>query len=1050
MHASLNRQLKRLLDRLPNDTPIAELAQLSAFLQDNGAPPALQKMVDGLPDFLVRVDQTYTQLERDLNLRTRSLQVSSDEFLKVNEELRDELITRENAISELKTLVSHLRQEVFDGDESVQEDDLALLVAQVTTLVHQQESQQAELQLLHSDLSNQKYALDQHAIVSMTDLEGIITYANDRFCQISGYAREELLGANHRIVRSGYHPHSVFSELWATITAGKVWRGEVKNRKKNGQFYWVSATIVPLLDKDGRPAKYIGIRTDITQRKEMEEQVEAQLHFTEELIESLPTALYLKGTDGRYQEFNKAFESMFGIMREEWIGKTVFDLVPGEMADMMNAKDQELFLEGGTQSYEGEFTHRKTGEMRHGLYWKARLTRPDGSVSGLLGTILDITERKRAEKDLQEAKSAAESASRAKSDFLANMSHEIRTPMNGIIGMTELALDTTLDPTQRDYLNIVRSSADALLVILNDILDFSKIEAGKLPIETIAFNLPVTITEALKTIAARAQKKGLKLVVDLPPDFPTQVEGDPGRIRQVLNNLCDNAIKFTRQGDITIRANAAEAEGEQCRVTLSITDMGIGIPKDKQAQIFEAFTQADTSTTRQFGGTGLGLTICARLVQLMGGSIWVESEPGVGSTFHFSVLLKCRNTTIESEKALPPLTLWKGFSALIVDDHPTNRRSLSHWLDAWGFKVEEASNGIEALEKCRITMQNGCGYHLILLDANMPLLDGFSFAAELKTQNLVGNTQIIMLSSGGGKGDSQRCRELGIGGYLTKPATPTELRETLTRLLAPRISIAQSPVQAESFITRHSLKEHPRQLNILLVEDHPVNQKLATQVLEKWGHRVTLAQNGQEAVDMFPICAWDIVLMDMQMPIMGGIEATQIIRLSESSGQRTPIIAMTANAMASDREACLAAGMDEHLPKPINVKNLQGLLDHFCARAGVLAEPVIDSISEAVNHADQDTLSAVGAVLIEQLPLDVVMAQEALAAGDYVRLKRAAHNLKSTLGLFKLPRLIEMARQIEATPETCSTEVLAPLAGGVEQLVAALHHHIGSSPDYKS
>ena len=944
MHATLARQLKRLLDRLPDEAQLAEFAQLREFVQTNGAPPALQKIVDGLPDLLGRVEQTYSQFERDVNLRTRSLQVSSEEFIKVNNTLREELIARENAISELKVLVSHLRQDVSTDDEDAPANDLALLVQQVSTLVHQQEAQQAELQHLHSDLANQKYALDQHAIVSITDLQGTITYANDRFCDISGYARDELIGANHRIVRSADNPQSLFHELWATITAGKVWNGEVKNRKKNGDFYWVSATIVPLLDPSGLPAQYIAIRTDITKRKAMEEQVAAQLHFTKELIEALPTALYLKDEAGRYQEFNKAFESLFGIERKDWIGRTVFDLVPGPMAEMMDAKDKELFRDGGAQSYEGDFTHRGSGEKRHGLYWKARLTRPDGTVSGLIGSILDITERKRAEKDLQEAKTAAEAASRAKSDFLANMSHEIRTPMNGIIGMTELALDTALDPTQRDYLSIVRSSADALLVILNDILDFSKIEAGKLAIESINFNLPVTITESLKSIAARAQKKDLKLVVDLPADFPTMVEGDPGRIRQVLNNLCDNAIKFTSHGDITIRAQASAVEGEYCMVTLSVTDMGIGIPKDKQAQIFEAFTQADTSTTRQFGGTGLGLTICARLVHLMGGSIWVESEPGVGSTFHFSVRIKRRNLGGDSGKALPPLTLWDGFSALVVDDHPTNRRSLLHWLQTWGFSVEEAKNGIEALEMSGLAVKSGKPYHLIILDAHMPLLDGFGFAAALKAQSMQGSTQLVMLSSGGGKGDSQRCRELGIGGYLTKPATPVELRETLTRILAPRptattTATASTPVDAGAFVTRHTLKEQQRQLNILVVEDNPVNQKLATLVLEKMGHRVTLAHNGQQGVDMFPTATWDVVLMDMQMPVMGGVDATRIIRQNEPAGQHTPIIAMTANAMASDREECIAAGMDEHLPKPINVKALQSVLDHFCARAGVLKSP---------------------------------------------------------------------------------------------------------------
>ena len=413
MHSALARQLKRVLNRLPDDLRIVELEQLRAFMQAADAPPSLQKIVDDLPDLLGRVEQTYIQYERDLNLRTRSLQTSSEEFIKVNSTLREALAMRENAIFELKALVGDLRQEVPGGAENASVNDLALLVEQVSALVHQQKAQQAELRLLHTDLANQKYALDQHAIVSMTDLQGTIIYANDRFCEISGYGRDELIGSNHRIVRSDEHPVSVFQDMWATISAAQVWRGEIKNRKKNGQFYWVNATIVPLLDSNGLPAKYIGIRTDITSRKEMEAQLAAQLHFTKELIEALPTALYLKDGKGCYRELNKAFESLFGIKRQDWIGKTVFDLVPGDVAVYMDAKDKELFRDGGTQSYESDFWDHATGTRRHGLFWKARLTRPDGSVSGLIGTILDITDRKRAEKDLQEAKRIAEAANRA-------------------------------------------------------------------------------------------------------------------------------------------------------------------------------------------------------------------------------------------------------------------------------------------------------------------------------------------------------------------------------------------------------------------------------------------------------------------------------------------------------------------------------------------------------------------------------------------------------------------------------------------------------------
>ena len=532
----------------------------------------------------------------------------------------------------------------------------------------------ARLLAQNIDLNNQKFALDQHAIVSITDLNGTITYANERFCNISGYAREELIGANHRMVRSGEHGPEVFTDLWTTISQGKVWNGELKNRRKDGSFYWVASTIVPLMGADGLPQQYIGIRTDITANKELEQ-------------------------------------------------------------------------------------------------------------------------------SLQVAKLAADAANQAKSEFLANMSHEIRTPMNGVIGMTDLALDTTLDATQRNYLNTVKSSAQSLLVILNDILDFSKIEAGKLAIEHVPFDLPQLVADVLASMEARTTAKGLTLTRVLAPGLPPQVLGDPGRIRQVLTNLCDNAIKFTQQGGLTVQLAINRPSGTGCEVQLSVRDTGLGIAPAKQQLIFAAFSQADSSTTRHYGGTGLGLTICARLVEMMGGRIWVDSAPGQGSTFHFTVQLEC-----PAANATPPVA---------ADS------SLSHPMPS----------------------------------------------------------------------------------------------NTIATIAAP----APAPTAQ-------------RPLLVLLAEDHPVNQLLATTLLKKWQHSVVLAKNGQEAVDLYPTQAWDVVLMDMQMPVMSGLEAAQGIRALEAAAgaRRVPIIAVTANAMEADRDACLSAGMDDHLAKPLNAAALQAMMARYC------------------------------------------------------------------------------------------------------------------------
>ena len=738
----------------------------------------------------------YGLKEKDRDKSFKTLALSGEALV---DELRGTLEAREAAIAQLQSLAERLRHTLPGATETQGDaaDSLTGLVALISRLIERQEAHQAELLALHTDLANQKFALDQHAIVSITDLNGTITYANDRFCDIAGYNREEILGCTHRLIRSNYHPPAFFADLWGTIQAGKVWRGEVKNRKKNGDDYWVSATIVPLTDPSSQPSQYIALRTDITKRKQ-------------------------------------------------------------------------------------------------------------------------------AERELEKAKSIAEAASQAKSEFLANMSHEIRTPMSGIIGMTELALDTDLDHIQRDYLNTVRNSANALLVILNDILDFSKIEAGKLQIERIPFNLSETITEALKSIGARAEKKGLRLVRNLAADLPLQVEGDPGRLRQILNNLCDNAIKFTREGVITVTANLDGREEGHCQIHLTVSDTGIGIPQEKQRQVFEAFTQADASTIRKFGGTGLGLAICTRLVSLMDGRIWLDSTPGQGSSFHFTLALK----------ALP--------NAAAPRDAPRGQ-------------------------------DRGTG----------------------------------ALPASGGDG--------------ARAATGSD---------------------------RQVLEPHGRGLAILLVEDHAVNQQLAIRLLQKWGHAVTLAQNGQEAVDLFPTAAWDI---DMQMPVMGGIDATRLIRQGEPPGQHTPIIAMTANARGEDRDRCLAAGMDDHLPKPLDIRTMHRLIAQYCHPAALPASDPASTasgseIQAALAAMDPDMLLALRDVVRTQLLGDMAEAYAAQRGEDWETLHRVAHNLKNTLGLLGMGDLVEIAKQIEAAPADTPTERLDGLAHSVHLIVAALHPATGSTP----
>jgi PAS domain S-box-containing protein len=674
------------------------------------------------------------------------------------------------------------------------------------------------------------------------------------------------------------------------------------------------------------------LQSEVNERMRAEEELSDERKVLRALIDNVPDFMYVKDADCRFLVANVAVARQMGAKTtDELLGKNDFDFYPRDVAAIFYEDEKRVIRSGQAEVNREEAGLDSEGNMSQVLTTQVPLRDKNGRVTGLVGIGRDITHLKKAQEEMKRAREAAEAASRAKSEFLANMSHEIRTPLNGVMGMTDLALETELTQEQREYLETVKMSGDSLLTVINDILDFSKIEAGKIDLEAVDFSLRDNLESTLKTLALRADEKGLELLCEVAPEVPEILRGDPVRLRQIVVNLVGNAIKFTDSGEIAVRVQVEGREGLDYVCLFTVSDTGIGIPENKRQVIFDPFSQADTSTTRKYGGTGLGLTISTRLVQMMGGKIWVESEVGRGSQFHFTARLGAADTKEIKLGSIAPPEALRGVKVLVVDDNRTNRRILEGMLVRWEMKPRSVDGGATALAELAEARGAGDPYALILTDMHMPDMDGFALVEQIRQRPELATATIMMLTSAGHRGDAARCHDLGVSAYLLKPIRQSELREAVARVLGARTHEGAIPL-----ITRFSLqdaREPSASLRVLLAEDNLVNQRLAVRLLEKRGHRVVVAGNGLEALEALEKESFDLVLMDVQMPGMDGLEATAAIRKKESvSGLHLPVVALTAHAMKGDREKCIAGGMDGYLTKPIRPQELDQLLGIYVAR----------------------------------------------------------------------------------------------------------------------
>jgi len=911
-------------------------------------------------------------------------------------------------------------------------------------------------------------------------LDGRRLFANQAYLDYYGHSLADIIGKHDRDLFPAAIAERFSADDAHVIATGEPCQGIEETEATDGTPRWIERFKCPLKDEHGTIRGIQILFWDVTARRLAELHRDRERQLLQSLLDNMPDSIYFKDKDSRFIRVSAGMAEKFRLgSPNAVVGLTDADIFTGEHAKLAR-QDELKIMETGSPLV--SCVERETWPDRPDSWCsstKLPLRDADGTVIGTFGISRDITDLKKTEDELARARDAADKANRAKSDFLANMSHEIRTPMNAIIGMSELLARTSLSRDQRDYLDLVRDAADSLLRLLNDILDFSKIEASKLEMERVPFSLRDCIGKTGQTLSLRAAEQGLELACRVAPDVPDRLIGDPGRLRQVLINLIGNAIKFTERGEVfvdVVHDPDGSTEGRTLQLRFSVRDTGIGIPKDKQAMVLDAFTQADSSTTRRYGGTGLGLSISLQLAKLMGGDLWLESEVGVGTTFYFTVRLDVAPSQCNEQTGA--ITNLDGLQVLVVDDNATNRRILQEILTAWGLKPVLVASGHEAMKEIMRAAESGEAYRLAILDCMMPEMDGFGLAKWTREQFDVSQTRLIILSSAARVGDSERCERVGVSRYLTKPVIQSELLDAVLQVMHNGQIVDWAPEPSKIVACRA--------LRVLLAEDGLANRIVAKGLLEAGGHEVTVATDGRAAIHCWETDDFDLILMDMHMPDVDGLQATTEIRRRESliGQKRIPIIAITAAAMPEDTRQCLQSGMDAFLAKPLQPELLYQTLARFAldtqspsnqsgessaiddhpaaiqsatlvAKKSVPSSDIVN-LEEAIKRIPGGALGLKRLCGVFSIECDQLLSalSAAIERGDAKEIHRASHTMKGSAKLFSAARVSEVAFELEQSSKAGNLHEAPRLYGilksEVAELRAAIDLHLARNDSINS